>query len=70
MTGLPPADTCHALLAALDDTTPDAIGISAKRQILEQAVLSDPAHRGETDRRLRAIHVLARDRAPSEDRTP
>jgi hypothetical protein len=48
-----PAGACGALLAALDasegrrgrrkrDTTPDAIGMSLKRQLLEQAVLSDP----------------------------
>ena len=53
MTCLRPADACRGLLAALDasegrrgrrkrDTTPDAIGISLKRQLLEQAVLSDP----------------------------
>ena len=51
--GLRPAGACRALLAALDasegrrgrrkrDTTPDAIGMSLKRQLLEQAVLSDP----------------------------
>ena len=50
---LRPADACRALLAALDasegrrgrrkrDTTPDAIGMSLKRRLLEQAVLSDP----------------------------
>jgi hypothetical protein len=53
MTCLRPAGACRALLAALDasegrrgrrkrDTTPDAIGMSLKRQLLEQAVLSDP----------------------------
>ena len=53
LTCLRPADACRALLAALDasegrrgrrkrDTTPDAIGMSLKRQLLEQAVLSDP----------------------------
>lgn len=53
MTGLRPAGVCRALLAALDasegrrgrrkrDTTPDAIGMSLKRQLLEQAILSDP----------------------------
>jgi len=53
MTCLRPADACRALLVALDasegrrgrrkrDTTPDAIGMSLKRQLLEQAVLSDP----------------------------
>ncbi len=51
--GLRPAGACRALLAALDasegrrgrrkrDTTPDAIGMSLKRQLLEEAVLSDP----------------------------
>src|ERR1700730_13613755 len=53
MTRGPPAGACRALLAPLDasegrrgrrkrDTTPDAIGMSLKRQLLEQAVLSDP----------------------------
>jgi hypothetical protein len=53
MTCVRPADACRALLAALDasegrrgrrkrDTTPDAIGMSLKRQLLEQAVLADP----------------------------
>ena len=53
MTCVRPAGACRALLAALDasegrrgrrkrDTTPDAIGMSLKRQLLEQAVLSDP----------------------------
>jgi hypothetical protein len=53
MSALRPADACRALLGALDasegrrgrrkrDTTPDAIGMSVKRQLLEQAVLSDP----------------------------
>ena len=53
MTCARPADACRALLAALDasegrrgrrkrDTTPDAIGMSLKRRLLEQAVLSDP----------------------------
>jgi len=53
MTCWRPAGACRALLAALDasegrrgrrkrDTTPDAIGMSLKRQLLEQAVLSDP----------------------------
>jgi hypothetical protein len=53
MSALRPADACRALLGALDasegrrgrrkrDTTPDAIGMSLKRQLLEQAVLSDP----------------------------
>jgi len=50
---LRPAVVCGALLGALEasegrrrrrkrDTTPDAIGMSLKRQLLEQAVLSDP----------------------------
>jgi hypothetical protein len=49
-----PADFCRQLLAALDasegrrgrrkrDTTPDAIGMSVKRRLLEDAVGSDPA---------------------------
>ena len=53
MTCVRPAGACRALLAALDasegrrgrrkrDTTPDAIGMSLKRHLLEQAVLSDP----------------------------
>ena len=53
MTCVRPAAACGALLAALDasegrrgrrkrDTTPDAIGMSLKRQLLEQAVLADP----------------------------
>ena len=53
MSALRPADACRALLGALDasegrrgrrkrDTTPDAIGMSLKRQLLEQAVQSDP----------------------------
>jgi hypothetical protein len=48
-----PAQICHALLAALEaaegrrrrrkrDQTPDAIGLSLKRQLLEQAVREDP----------------------------
>ena len=52
MTWLRPADTCRALLAALDasegrrgrrkrDTRPDAIGMSLKRRLLEQAILAD-----------------------------
>jgi hypothetical protein len=53
VTCLRPAGACRALLVALDasegrrgrrkrDTTPDAIGMSLKRQLLEQAVLADP----------------------------
>jgi len=53
MTCVRPADACRALLAALDasegrrgrrkrDTTPDAIGMSLKRQLLAQAVENDP----------------------------
>jgi len=53
MTCLRPAGACGALLAALDasegrrgrrkrDITPDAIGMSLKRRLLEQAILSDP----------------------------
>lgn len=49
-----PADFCRGLLAALDasegrrrrrkrDTTPDAIGLSIKRELLEAAVADDPA---------------------------
>lgn len=48
-----PADVCKALLAALDaaegrrrnrkrDQTPDAIGLSVKREILESVVHNDP----------------------------
>ena len=48
-----PAWVCQALLAALEasegrrrrrkrDTTPDAIGLTIKRQLLEQAVREDP----------------------------
>ena len=48
-----PADVCRALLAALEasegrrqrrkrDQTPDAIGLSIKRKLLEQAVADDP----------------------------
>lgn len=48
-----PADICRELLLALDasegrrqrrkrDTTPDAIGIGMKRELLEQAVAADP----------------------------
>ena len=50
---LRPAEVCQALLAALDaadgrrrkrkrDQTPDAIGLSIKRALLEQAVHDDP----------------------------
>lgn len=53
MTSLRPASACRALLDALDasegrrrrrkrDTTPDAIGMSLKRDLLEAAVLDDP----------------------------
>ena len=49
-----PADVCRALLAALDasegrrrhrkrDQTPDAIGLSVKRDLLRRAVEDDPA---------------------------
>ena len=48
-----PAHVCHQLLAALEasegrrrrrrrDTTPDAIGMAIKRQLLEGAVRDDP----------------------------
>jgi hypothetical protein len=51
---LRPADACRALLAALEasegrrrarkrDQTPDAIGLAAKRALLERAVREDPA---------------------------
>jgi hypothetical protein len=51
---LRPAEVCGHLLAALDasegrrkrrkrDTTPDAIGMGVKRELLEQAVREDPA---------------------------
>ena len=50
---LRPADVCRALLAALDgaegrrrkrkrDQTPDAIGLSVKRQLLEHVVQENP----------------------------
>jgi hypothetical protein len=50
---LRPAQVCKELLAALDasegrrrrrkrDTTPDAIGLSLKRDLLERAVAADP----------------------------
>jgi len=52
-----PADLCGALLAALDaaegrrrsrkrDQTPDAIGLSIKRSLLERAVADDPSPEG------------------------
>lgn len=52
--GLRPADFCRQLLAALDasegrqkrrkrDTTPDAIGLAIKRDLLERAVREGPA---------------------------
>lgn len=52
--GQRPAEICRALLAALDasegrrkrrqrNTTPDAIGLSIKRALLERAVDDDPA---------------------------
>jgi hypothetical protein len=48
-----PSDICRELLAALDasegkrrrrkrDTTPDAIGLTIKRELLERAVTADP----------------------------
>lgn len=51
--GLRPARVCGALLAALDaaegrrrqrkrDQTPDAIGLKAKRELLERVVSADP----------------------------
>ena len=51
---LRPADVCKALLAALDaadgrrrkrkrDQTPDSIGLSIKRELLEHAVRDDPS---------------------------
>jgi len=53
VTPLRPALVCRALLAALDashgrrrrrkrDTTPDAIGMSLKRQLLGEAIEQDP----------------------------
>jgi len=53
MTAPRPAEVCRELLAALDasegrrrrrkrDTTPDAIGLAIKRQLLERAVEADP----------------------------
>jgi hypothetical protein len=50
---LRPADVCRALLAALDasegrrrnrkrDQTPDAFGLSVKRDLLQQAIEHDP----------------------------
>jgi hypothetical protein len=49
-----PGDICRELLAALEasegrrqrrkrDTTPDAIGLTLKRELLERAVAADPA---------------------------
>jgi hypothetical protein len=54
MKTLRPADVCRQLLAALDasegrrkrrkrDTTPDAIGMTVKRDLLAQAAQEDPA---------------------------
>jgi hypothetical protein len=54
MQPLRPAEFCHQLLAALDasegrrkrrkrDTTPDAIGMAIKRDLLERAVRDNPA---------------------------
>lgn len=54
MTTLRPAEVCGQLLAALGasegrrkrrkrDTTPDAIGMGVKRDLLEQVVREDPA---------------------------
>jgi hypothetical protein len=54
MPPLRPAEFCRQLLAALDasegrrrrrkrDTTPDAIGMALKRDLLERAVQEDPA---------------------------
>lgn len=51
---LRPSDVCRALLAALDaaegrrrsrkrDQTPDAFGLSVKRELLRRAVQDDPA---------------------------
>ena len=53
MTTLRPADFCRELLATLDasegrrrrrkrNTTPDAIGLSMKRALLEDAIAADP----------------------------
>ena len=53
MTRLRPAAFCGALLSALDasdgrrrrrkrDTTPDAIGMSLKRSLLDEAIAADP----------------------------
>ncbi|HWP35789.1 MAG TPA: hypothetical protein VNM66_09345 [Thermodesulfobacteriota bacterium] len=53
MTPLRPAEVCRRLLAALDasegrrrrrkrDTSPDAIGLAIKRELLERAVREDP----------------------------
>src|ERR1051325_2874476 len=54
---LRPADVCKALLAALEasegrrrrrkrDQTPDTIGLSIKRSLLERAVRDDPSPEG------------------------
>jgi len=54
MTSPRPAEVCHELLAALGasegrrkrrkrDTTPDAIGLAIKRDLLDRAVTADPA---------------------------
>ena len=48
-----PGEVCRELLAALDasegrrkrrkrDTTPDAIGLTVKRELLERAIAADP----------------------------
>jgi hypothetical protein len=53
LSGIRPADVCRALLAALDasegrrrsrkrDQTPDAFGLSVKRDLLQRAVADDP----------------------------
>ena len=60
MSALRPAAICQALLAALEasegrrrqrkrDQTPDAIGLGAKRALLERAVLEDPEPGGFED---------------------
>jgi hypothetical protein len=57
MTTLRPADVCRQLLAALDasegrrkrrkrDTTPDAIGMAVKYDLLAQTVQEDPSPEG------------------------
>jgi|SRR5437879_426753 len=51
--GARPGDVCRELLAAIDasegrrkkrkrDTTPDAIGLAIKRDLLERAIVADP----------------------------